>query len=332
MPMGPNYDVSGVHVDAVLSNISVAYFQNPANYIADKVFPIVNVAKKRDLYWKFDKADLLRDEAAVRAPGSLAVEVNAKLSSDSYETKTYGAKRIIPDEVLANYDTPLDPLRNAAQVVAQKLRTRMETQFVADFLGTGKWGTDLTGVASGPTGNQFINWDLAASNPLDDVEGAKTIIAASGYEANTLVIGRKVWAVLKRHPDVIDMVKWAGNALGTTEQMTQQAIASLLGIDQVLVARSFVNTAEEGATDAITDTVSDVALLCYTTSTPAIETATAGYIFQWSGISDGLGANIATRQYRIEERRSTAVESDIAFANKIVASDLGVFFTNVLSY
>jgi hypothetical protein len=329
----PGYNfASDVHVDALLSNISVAYFQDDSRYVADKVFPIVPVSKKSDFYWVFDKDDLLRDEAELRAELAPAAEVSAKLSKDSYSTHQYAAKRLISDQVLANYDSPLEPRQNAIRVVTQKLRTRLESQFATDFFGTGKWSHDLTGVTSAPTaGTSFLQWDAANSNPLDDFEVAKEYIAGTGLEANTLVLGRQAWAVLRRHPEVIDLVKWSGRAEGTTVQMTQQAIADLIGIERVLVASAAKNTAEEGAAASISPILGKGALLVHTTPTPAIETATAGYIFQWTGISEGLGAGIATREYRIEERRATAIESDIAFANKIVAPDLGVYFGAVIS-
>jgi len=41
---------SGVHVDAVLTNISVAYIQNAMNFIAGRIFPTVPVTKQSDGY------------------------------------------------------------------------------------------------------------------------------------------------------------------------------------------------------------------------------------------------------------------------------------------
>jgi hypothetical protein len=331
--MPTNYNLANdVHVDAFLSNISVAYFQDPDRYVADKVFPRVPVQKKSDFYWKFDKADLLRDEAERRAELAPAAEVNAKLDKDSYETYEYAAKRLISDEVMANYDQPLDPRRNAIQVVTQKLRTRLERQFADDFFGTGKWATDHTGVASNPSGTGFLQLDLANSSPLDLVAAMQEDVASAGYEANTLVVGRKVWSVLRRHPEIIDLIKFDGQGGGgTRQQLTEQAVAGILDVDRLLVARAAYNSAQEGAADNYQDIIGNSMLLVYTTDAPALETATAGYIFEWTGISDGIGTNIATKEYRIEERSATAIESKIAFVNKIVAPDLGSFATSVLS-
>ena len=47
-----NPTLSQVHVDAILTNSSVAYIQAADNFIANKVFPIVPVDKQSDLYFK----------------------------------------------------------------------------------------------------------------------------------------------------------------------------------------------------------------------------------------------------------------------------------------
>ena len=51
----PQPHVNNVHVDAILTNISVAYMQKADNYIADKVFPVVAVDKKSDKFFKYTK-------------------------------------------------------------------------------------------------------------------------------------------------------------------------------------------------------------------------------------------------------------------------------------
>jgi hypothetical protein len=66
----PQPNINSVHVDAILTNISVAYLQNQDNFIADKVFPIIPVDKKSDKFFTYTKNDWFRDEAQRRAPGT----------------------------------------------------------------------------------------------------------------------------------------------------------------------------------------------------------------------------------------------------------------------
>lgn len=44
-----------------LTNLTMAYFQNPLNYVARNIFPICPVQLASAHYYEFSKADLLRD-------------------------------------------------------------------------------------------------------------------------------------------------------------------------------------------------------------------------------------------------------------------------------
>ncbi|NBO09074.1 MAG: hypothetical protein EBV30_06965, partial [Actinobacteria bacterium] len=59
-----------VHVDAILTNISVAYIQEQAAYVASRIFPTVPVEKQSDKYFIYTKGDWFRDEAQLRAPAT----------------------------------------------------------------------------------------------------------------------------------------------------------------------------------------------------------------------------------------------------------------------
>jgi hypothetical protein len=60
-------------------------------------------------------------------------------------------------------------------------------------------------------------------------------------------------------------------------------------------------------------------------------TPSAGYSFQWRGVSEGLGLTVGTKQYRLEQNAATYIESQVAFDNKLVASDLGYFFATCVA-
>jgi hypothetical protein len=66
----PQPTQGSVHVNRPLTMISVAYMQDQAEFIADKVFPVVPVDKQSDLYYVYTKNDWFRDEAKPRAAGT----------------------------------------------------------------------------------------------------------------------------------------------------------------------------------------------------------------------------------------------------------------------
>ena len=59
-----------VHVDRVLTNISVAYIQSAEDFIAGRAFPELPVVKQSDIYFKYNKDDWFRDEAKQRSDGA----------------------------------------------------------------------------------------------------------------------------------------------------------------------------------------------------------------------------------------------------------------------
>jgi hypothetical protein len=318
-----NPTLNQVHVDAILTNASVAYIQSADNFIATKVFPIVPVDKQSDLYFKYTKEDWFRDDAKVRADGAEAAVSGYGLTTDNYYAQVYAVKKAIGDQLMANFDSPLDPLRDGAKFTAQLMLNRLEAQFVTDFVSTGIWGTDYEGVASSATGNQFIQWsDLANSDPISNIEAAKAkILSTTGFEANKLVLGYDVYRVLRNHPDIIDRVKYTGRDVPDT-----QYLAQLFGLDEVLVAKAVKNTATEGQTGSFSFSFGKAAILVHSAPNPGLLMPSAGYSFQWRGVSEGLGLTVGTKQYRVEQYAATFVESQIAFDNKLVAADLGAYF------
>ena len=230
----------------------------------------------------------------------------------------------VGDQVLANADTPLSPLREASEFVTHRLLLRRELQFVSDFFTTGKWGTDLTGVSTTPGASQFRKWsDYANSDPLQDVEaGKEAVLSVTGQEPNTLVLGYKVFRYLKNHPDLIDRIKYT-----TRDNVTTEVMARLFDVDRVLVAKSIKATNNEGGTGAYSFAYGDNALLAYVAPNPGLLTPSAGYTFSWTGVSEGLGTTFGISQFRMEHLKSTRVEGQVAFDNKIVGADLGYFFS-----
>lgn len=317
-----------VHVDAILTNASVAYIQSADNFIANKVFPIVPVDKQSDLYFKYTKEDWFRDDATVRADGAEAAVAGYGLTTDNYYADVYAVKKAIGDQLMANFDSPLDPLRDGAKFTAQLILNRMEAQFVTDFIKTGVWGTDYTGVSGSPSAGEFKQWsDLANSDPIQNIEDGKAqILRTTGFEANKLVLGYDVYKTLRNHPDIIDRVKYTGRDVPDT-----QYLAQLFGLDEVLVAKAVKNTAAEGQSGAFSFTFGKSALLVHSAPNPGLLMPSAGYSFQWRGVSEGLGLTVGTKQYRLEQNAATYVESQVAFANKLVAADLGVYFATAVA-
>jgi len=308
-----------VHVDAILTNISVAYIQEQSAYIASQVFPIIPVEKQSDKYFTYAKGDWFRDEAQLRAPATESAGSGYTLATASYNTQVYAFHKDVDDQVRANADTPLNPDRDATTFVTQRMLMRQEVQWTTDFFASGIWATDTT-----PTN---LWSDYTSSDPIGDVEtGKASMLNSTGYLPNTLVLGYDVFRQLRHHPDIVDRVKYT-----SAENVTEDILARFFGVDRIMVARAIRNTGLEGAGNSFSNIAGKNAALYYVTPTPGLLTPSAGYTFAWRGVSDGMGANIGITRFRMPELRADRIEAQMGWDNKVIASDLGYFFASCVA-
>ena len=324
----PQPNINSVHVDAILTNISVAYLQNQDNFIADKVFPVVPVDKKSDKYFTYTKNDWFRDEAQRRADGTESAGSGYNLSTGTYSADVWAFHKDVGDQTVANADAPLNPLREATEFVTRRLLLRKEIQFVSDFFTTGVWADDVTGVAGAPSSGETKQWsDYSSSDPINDIEAGKSeILSSTGMEANTLVLGYEVFRQLKNHPDLVDRIKYT-----SSQTITEDMLARMFDLDRVLVAKAVKATNNEGASEAYSFAYGKSALLCHTASAPGLLTPSAGYTFSWTGVSGGIGSTIGVSSFRMESLKAERVEAEMAFDNKVIGSDLGYFWNTIVA-
>jgi len=310
-----------VHVDAMLTNISVAYIQSQDVFLASKVFPPVRVTKQSDKYYKYTKEDWFKDEAERRADSTESAGSGYRLGTDSYSCDVYAFHKDVGDRVRKNADAQINLDTDAVRFVTNRILLRQEIQWVTDYFTTGKWATDKTG------GTHFTKWsDYLDSDPVEDVAtGKETVLKNTGYEPNTAVFGYNVMRRLRNHPDVRDRYKYT-----TPGNITPQMIAAVLELDNVYVAKAVKSTNNIGATVAMAFTHGDHAWLGYVNPSPGLLVPSAGYIFTWDGVSGGLGQSVGVTSFRMEHLKAERFEAEAAWDNKIVASDLGYFFYNAV--
>ena len=324
----PQPSINSVHVDAILTNISVAYMQKADNFIADKVFPVVPVDKKSDKFFVYTKNDWFRDEAQRRADGTESAGSGYNLTTGTYAADVFAFHKDVGDQTVANADAPLNPLREATEFVTNRMLLRKELQFVSDFFTTGVWADDVTGVAGAPSSGQTKQWsDYTSSDPIDDIEEAKSeILGNTGMAPNTLVLGYEVFRQLKNHPDLVDRIKYT-----SSQTITEDMLARMFDLDRVLVARAVKATNNEGAAEAYGFAYGKAAALYYVAPSPGLLTPSAGYTFSWTGVSGGIGSTIGVSSFRMESLKAERVEAEMAFDNKVIGADLGYFWNTIVA-
>lgn len=319
-----------VHVDKPLTNIAVAYAQRPEVFVADRVFPVVPVSKQSDKYFTVPRGEWFRDEMKKRAPGAKSAERTHQMSSDSYICDVWALHEQLADQVRANYDNPLQPERELTEGLSQAGMIRKEMQWVEDFFGSGLWTTDYTGVSSGPTGAEFLQWNDAASTPIEDIRfGKRRVHGRTGFRPNKLTLGREVYDMLIDHPDIVGRID-RGQTNGTA-LVVRQNLAALFELEEVLVMDAVVNSAVQGAADSIDFIGGKSALLTYSPASPGLYIPSAGYTFSWTGLLGSGALGMRMKRIRDEDRESDKLEIQMAFDQKLVSADLGSFFITAVA-
>lgn len=328
----PNPTVSDVHVDIPLTNVSVAYIQSQEKFVASRVFPVVPVENQTGKYMKLTRAAFNRSTMAPRAPSTETQGGGFDVDwSNSYNAEVYGLHKNIDDRVRANQTNPFNVDRIAAEYLALQTLLQMEIQWVSKYFASSIWTTDYTGVSSGPSGAQVLQWNNAASTPIEDVQRLCTLVhlASGGFRPNKLTLGRQTFDVLLNHPEFIDRLK-SGQTPGGPAMANQRIMAQVFGLDEVLVMDAVQNTAVEGATESNAFIGGKHALLTYAPAEASLEVPSAGYTFAWSGY---LGMSMGTRikSFRMEQIASDRVEIESAYDMKLVGADLGAFISGVVA-
>lgn len=313
---------SDVHVNRPLTDLSVAYVQDQSEYVADKVFPQVDVPSQSNSYYIYSRADFLRSQAQRRAPGTESAGGGYSLSTDNYFCHTYAVHKDVPDPVRANSDAAIRPDQDATNFCTQQLLLIREITFLGQYFTAGVWTSQTT---------PGTLWSAGGSTPIQDIRAQKLARkAATGYMPNTLLLGPRVYNVLVDHPDIIARLN-AGQTPGGPATANLQALARILEVDRVLVAWSVQNSAVEGAAESTDFIAGKHALLCYAAPAPGLMVASAGYTFAWSGLLGSGAYGNRMSKFRMEQLKSDRVEGELSFDVKIVGNELGHFFNGAVA-
>lgn len=330
----PQPTLSDVHVNRPLTNISVAYSQEAAGveFVASRAFPEIPVENKSDLYWTYNRGDFNRDEMQVRGLAMESAGTGYRLdSTGTYSADVWALHKDVDDQIRANSDSPLSPDRDATIFLTNKALIRRERQWASRFFGTGIWTTELAGQATADT-THVTFWNLASSTPIEDIRAGKTSmrLASGGFAPNIAVFSRQVFDKLVDHPDFIDRVKY-GQLPGSPATATRQIMAEILELDEVLIMDAVYNSAAEGATESNSFVAGKHAALFYRPRQAGLMVPSAGYTFNWTGLTGSLGGSgLRIKTFRMEHLNSDRIEIDSAFDMKKVGVDLGVFFNSVI--
>lgn len=262
-------------VDTQVTNILLAYTND--EFIAEQVLPTVpNLSEESGKIPVLGNSHLrtystkraLYDESEHRMEFTID-------NSDTYNIDYHDLSIYAPDRLRDQLQKPFDIKRDAGLSLRQAIMLERETA-LATMLSSTAILTNNTTLSGTSQWNDYVN-----STPEDNIETARTSIQNKiGKEANGMVIGRKVFNTLKRHPFFLNMVRGI-NVL--SPDMLTQLLKDYFELKYVLVGRSIYVNSKEGQSETKTSVWGNNCVLFYRPETPSLLQPSFGYSFALAG-------------------------------------------------
>jgi hypothetical protein len=305
------YDPRGggnIHIDVALTNVSVGYTNNA--FVGERLFPSVPVVKQSNKYYIFGR-ETWSVHLDLRAPGTQANEIPGyQVSTDTYFANEHALQVPVTDEERQNADAPFDPDRDGAELVTEKVLLGREVAMKTLV-------TTATNYPSGGTVTKSGSgqWsDYVNSNPIGDIRtGIRWINSQIFRNPNVAVIPYQVMSQLEDHPDFIERIKYSERAI-----LTPDIIASVLGIETVIIPSSGQNTANMGQAVSLGYVWGKDVILAYVPPRAGLRIPAFGYEFTWNYAA---GQSQVVDRWRENPRKSDLIRMQRRYDLKLPAQD-----------
>lgn len=308
--------VSSVHQNATLSAMSVQYANE--DYIGEELFPVVNVAKKSDVYYIYDKRYRLAYPDDKLGERGEANEISDSRNTASYLCDVYGYENFLDGETLESQDTPLNEMMDLTEAINEGLAFRRELRIASAATTSANYGSNTAAIAAAN------RWDTASGGTIikNIQDAVKALWTGRGPSDIVGFTSYDVYCAMSRNPAILDLFKYNGSSPGLA---SPDMIAGFLGMNRLLVGKARKDTANEGQTASYSRVWSDVFGVMRVARRPNVRNASFGYTLRH-------GNPFSTQWYDPRKGKVGGYFAKVAVSetHKIVASDTGYLLTTVI--
>ncbi len=296
-----------------------------AGFVAQNVFPVVEVAKASGNFGKIPLEELLQERTTKRAPGAGYARGNWEFDDSTFSTVEHGAEEPVDDNEAEAYRDYFDAeVVSTARAYGAVLRNYEKRVADAVFNTTTWTGSSLTTAVTN-------EWDDATNAvPITDVEAAvQKIYDNSGLWANALIVNRKVFRNLRNCDSIIDRINSAGAGNPSKpSDVTVQMLAAIFDLENIIVAGGTRNTATEGQSATPGQIWSgEYAMVCKIATGPDMREPCIGRTFHWSEDGSSIGGTVES--YRDEPKRSDVIRVRHQTDEVILYAEAGHLLSNI---
>lgn len=250
-------DYSNTHVDQIVTNQAMEFFQNDDMFIAVRDVPAILVDQPSGILSVLDRDDLNRDEVAARSRQSQAEKAGFAFKDVTYKTDERSIEYDLNAALQAGASPGRDPSRVIPLALAFKAKIHTETRLVTDVFASSKWFRTVTGAgadgadAGDHSAQNRKQWSDATSDPIAALRSEiDTFLILTGKLPTNLRLGRQLFTQIATNPNVRAQVSvivaGASQTATFTPPATAAQLSALLGLN-VSVSSAIQNTANKGA-------------------------------------------------------------------------------------
>ena len=230
------------------TGIAIAYRNPMTAYIADSVLPRRPVAKREFEWMNYNVQDAysIPDTSVGRTSKPNQVESRGTRQGDV--TIDYALDEPVPNSDITEAPEGYDPRGRAVMNVTDLVMLDREQRTVNIVFGLNTYDSTLRTTLSGTS-----QWsDYTNSNPELAIKNAMDLMLV---RPNIAVIGRQAWTVLSSHPRILNAMRgYSGSSINAAGDnagsISTQALASYLGLQEIIVGDSFASTVKVGQAEA----------------------------------------------------------------------------------
>jgi hypothetical protein len=322
-------------LDEWLTNFGLEYALDQTDFHADRLAPIIRTDKEQGLFPILPKGSTNRDIFQEFAAGAESKKNYVEFSRDTYVVKYYNAGFNIESlHYIQASERNGKPIMDQKEASVKSLYNGQlilrERKWASTFFNNTTWGTNVSGVIGIPGGaNQFVRFDQANSNPITTLRTYIELLGkSSGIKPNKIIMTKDVWLNLVDHPAVLARLSDNTLRIATKESI----LALLMDVKEIVVLDALYNTSSGvGSAASLNYFATNSILITYVDPSPSLYTATSMVTMEWEGNEANPMKSIVDLTPLEVNTRTLSYEMVDSFGHKVVASDLGLFMSNVVS-
>lgn len=223
-------------IDPILTTVAKGY--KNGRMVAEYLFPIVPVDQRGGQILEFGKEDFELYNTA-RVPGADTKEVQFGHLGNPFALKQNRLIGKVPFEHLqeANQVPGINLGTNAVRKTQNIILLSAEYAAAAIARNAANYAAANKTALAGTS--RWDDYASGISDPCADIDaGIEAIRAQIGVRANTVVLSPKAFKAAKRHPKIIDRIKYTGR-----DSVTLEMLAQLFDVERVVSGDAIYNAA-----------------------------------------------------------------------------------------